>query len=231
MVLRAFLLLGWFLVAGGATAYHFGPGQEQAKLAAAADHAGAAASADPAVAVDELSAALAALPNGRAAEARTLRLAKAKAMMESSKLPEARAELETLVEELAADPKADAKLLADSRDALANNQYYNTWLMRLEGQGPEAWEPEIEAARQTYKLLAEQSDAAGDAAGATRHREDLEAAIRLARMDLSELQSKNLPKQCKGCCSCKNPGKKIGKKKREDVRSGGGAPPLDDGGH
>ena len=231
MVLRVFLLLGWFLVAGAATAYHFGPGQEQAQLAAAAAAAEEAQFVVADAKVAQLDAAIAALPSGRTAETRTLRLAKAKAMMQSSQLPEANVELLALNEELAADPSTDPKLLADARDALANSQYYVTWLLRLEGEGPDAWEPEIESSRQIYKLLAENAEASGDTVNAARHREDLEASIRLARMDLSELQSKNLPKQCKGCCSCKKPGKKVGQKKREDVRSGGAAPPLEDGGH
>ena len=90
-------------------------------------------------------------------------------------------------------PRDDmAKLLTEARSTLANSQYYMTWLMRLEGYGQEVWEPEIEAARQTYKLLAEQ---AADPKERQRHQEDLEAAVRLARMDLGELQGLPLPSQ------------------------------------
>jgi hypothetical protein len=67
--------------------------------------------------------------------------------------------------------------------------------MRLEGYQREDWEPEIEAARQNFSLLAEQAEAGGDAAGARRHEEDLESAVRLARMDLAELQGLPLPSQ------------------------------------
>ena len=67
--------------------------------------------------------------------------------------------------------------------------------MRLEGLTKEAWEPEIEAARQTYRLLAEQSESAGDTNAAKKNREDLESAVRLARMDLTELQGLPLPSQ------------------------------------
>jgi hypothetical protein len=67
--------------------------------------------------------------------------------------------------------------------------------MRLEGLGRDEWEPEAEAARQTYKLLAEDAARRGDPAAAARHREDLEASVRLARMDLSELQGLPLPSQ------------------------------------
>jgi hypothetical protein len=67
--------------------------------------------------------------------------------------------------------------------------------MRLEGQGREVWEPEAESARQNYKMLAEDAAKKGDAPAVRKHREDLEASIRLARMDLSELQGLPLPSQ------------------------------------
>jgi hypothetical protein len=67
--------------------------------------------------------------------------------------------------------------------------------MRLEGMPQDEWEPEIEAARENYKYLAEMAEKQGQADLAQRHREDLEAAIRLARMDLSELQGLPLPSQ------------------------------------
>ena len=53
----------------------------------------------------------------------------------------------------------------------------------------------------------------GRTASAKKHREDLESVIRLARMDLGELQGLDLPKQCSNCKSgqCKKPGKKPGK--------------------
>ena len=70
-----------------------------------------------------------------------------------------------------------------------------TWLMRLEGQPRDTWEPEVESARQTYRLLAEQSQKRGDAAAFEKNREDLESAIRLARLDLSALQGLPLPNQ------------------------------------
>jgi hypothetical protein len=115
--------------------------------------------------------------------------------MHAKQLSVANEELQTLVAELKDDAKADKNLLAEARSAYANSQYYLTWLMRLEGLTRDVWEPEIEAARQTYRLLAEESHAAGDAVSAKKHREDLESSIRLARMDLSELQGLPLPSQ------------------------------------
>ncbi|MBN9519519.1 hypothetical protein J0H58_13520 [bacterium] len=239
MAVRILLLTGWLLVGSAAAVAHwFGPGVDGRKLDLVAKHVRAAQTAvateDYTAAVEEYAAALKDLPEGRTADAQRIRLERAKAQMLAQQLPEAHGDLRTLVDEIGADAGADAKLLADARSTLANAQYYTTWLMRLEGLGRDEWEPEIEAARQTYRLLAEDADRRGDAAAATKHREDLESAVRLARMELSELQGLNLPKQCNGCCSCKGrkPGKKNGPApKQNDVRGAGGAPPIDDSGH
>jgi hypothetical protein len=115
-----------------------------------------------------------------------------KARMQASGLPVARQELESLVEQMLADKDTDAVLLADARQALARSQFFSTWLMRLEGLDRAAWEPEIEAARQNWRLLAENA-ATPDAA--KTHRADLEAAIRLERMELEDLQGLPLPSE------------------------------------
>jgi hypothetical protein len=199
MALRILLLTGWLLLGVAAAVAHFyGPGVERQKLDLVAKELraaeGYAAEGDYALAVESYNEALKALPEGRTGEARKIRLERAKAQMLAKELPEAHADLRVLVDELAADG-SDAKLLADARSSFANSQYYMTWLMRLEGLGRDTWEPEIEAARQTYKLLAEQADTRGDAADAKRYREDLESSVRLARMDLSDLQGLPLPSQ------------------------------------
>jgi hypothetical protein len=126
-----------------------------------------------------------------------------------SKLPDAEHELESLVEEVGADANAKPSEMRATREALANAQYYTTWLMRLEGAPREEWEPKIEASRQNYKLIAEdpalkeEASAASAAAGkggdekvaSLRAAENLEAAIRLERMSLSDLQGLPLPSQ------------------------------------
>jgi len=196
MALRILLLTAWVMLAVGWVSWHLGAGQDYVKLDDVSRHLraaeAAAADKDYPAAVERYNEALAALPPGRTSDARKIRLEKAKAQMLAKQLPDAHADLKGLVDELAADPAADPKLLADARSTLANSQYYMTWLMRLEGMGQDVWEPEIEAARQTYKLLAEQ---ATDPKDRQKHTEDLEAAIRLARMDLGELQGLPLPSQ------------------------------------
>ena len=179
------------------------------------------------------------LPEGRADDARRIRLQRAKVQMLGRQLPEANAALRELVDQLQDDKAADPKLRDEARETLANAQYYMTWLMRLEGLGADEWEPEIESARQTYRLLAEQSEAAGDKDSARKHREDLESAIRLARLDVGELQGLDIPKQCQNCKSgqCKKPGKsgkKPGRKKegeeKKDARGASSGPPPDNSG-
>ena len=211
--MRKLILFLWLLVPVTVGAYHYGPGQDRiradraAEMAARAEKAArdAALVADVqgdlaaktywAEAVDAYTEAIELLPNDRVDEGRALRLELAKAQMFVSGLPEARRNLEILVEELTGDEDADADLLADARGALANAQYYTTWLMRLEGAPRDEWEPEIEASRQNYKLIAESATEAGDEKLAMLSSENVESAIRLARMDLSELQGLPLPSQ------------------------------------
>ena len=197
--MRIFLLLLWLLVPIVVVAYHLGPGQEQQTLDEAAGLLAAvqqhAAAEEWALVVQKCDQALAKLPKERVAEGRRLILERAKARMLVKQLPVAHEEFKGLVDDLTADPSADPRLLAEAQSALANSQYYLTWLMRLEGKPQDEWEPQIEAARQTWRRLAEQAAADGQPTEAQRCREDLEAAIRLARMDLKELQGLPLPSQ------------------------------------
>ena len=197
--MRRIVLPVWCLVPVMVGAYHFGPGQERLVLDSAAtllQEAGAhAEAAQWAAAAGKYEAALSLLPASEIATARRTRLEQAKAQMFIKELPSAHASLKSLVDELEEDAGVDAELLADARSTLANSQYYMTWLMRLEGQPKERWEPEIESARQTYRLLAEEADARADSQASEKNRQDLESAIRLARMELTDLQGLPLPSQ------------------------------------
>lgn len=209
--MRKLVLFLWLLLPVGAAAYHWGPGQEHLRT----DHAAAAAARgrDAAELAREVQAtqsdqaarkhwadaeaafteALGALPAEHVEQGRRLRLERAAAMLQISKLPDARRELLGLVDELEADATVDAQLLADARSTLGNAQYYTTWLLRLEGEPRDVWEPEIEAARQNYKLVAARAEESGDAERSRVEGLNLEAALRLARMDLTELQGLPLP--------------------------------------
>ncbi len=237
--MRTLVLLGWLLVPVAFGAYHFGPGQERLRLDDAAtvlaEADRLAASQDWQSAVAKYDAAQAMLPEGRVEDVRRIRLKRAKAQMLAHQLPEASAALQDLVEQLQDDKTASQELRDEAREAQASAQYYITWLKRLEGLGPQEWEPDIESARQSYRSLAEKAESAGDQVAARRHREDLESAIRLARLDVGELQGLAIPTQCQGCKSgqCKKPGRKPSMSKSEqkkDARAASSGPPPDKSG-
>lgn len=199
--MRNILLVSWLLLPIGAWAYHEGPGQDRLALdesdaVLVAAHA-ATANGEWKEAVRRYEEALGKLPTkqeGVVAKAtiQRLQLELNKARMQASGLPDAREALDELVEEMEADPTADQQLLGEARQALARSQFYTTWLMRLEGLDRKEWEPEIEAARQNWRLLAEK---AGSEEEAATHRADLEAAIRLSRLEIEDLQGLPLPSE------------------------------------
>ena len=197
--MRILLIVAWLFAGLGGVIYHFGPGQEkmeidrinqmlkQARQSVEAE--------DWSKAVDQFDQVLADLPAEKKTESRGLMLEKAKAQMMAAELPKARETLESLLMEVRQDDEADARFVADVQSTLANSQYYMTWLMRLEGMPEEEWMPEIEAARQHYTQLTLDAKKFGDTELAVRSAEDLESTIRLARMDLGELQALPLPSQ------------------------------------
>jgi len=198
--MRNILLVSWLLLPIGAWAYHEGPGQDRKALEATDAVLVAAHKAADAgqwkEAVLHYEEAVKALPKNPDAldkrVAQRLQIELNKARMQASGLPVARDELETLVEQMTEDKDSDPQLLREARQALARAQFYSTWLMRLEGLDRQIWVPEIEAARQNWRLLAEQTD---DKQIAALHQKDLEAAIRLERMEIEDLQGLPLPSE------------------------------------
>lgn len=213
--MRKLLLAAWLLIPVGAFAYHLGPGQDLVRLDDAEE---ALANADKHLleaqklaeesgdeearsayqaAKEAYEEALALLPDDALSTRRRVLLERAKCRMQISELPTANKELVNLLDDLMGDQEdgleVDADLLYDTRHALANSEYYMTWLMRLEGLNREEWGPRIDSARQTFKLLAEEEGHGQEKQKALE--EDLEAAIRLARIDLTELQGLPLPSQ------------------------------------
>lgn len=273
--MRTLILMAWLLVPLAAVAYHYGPGQRQlcvddvGRLLKQAEALAEAGRQPEAVAAYRQ--ALDLMPDELVPQQRRARLEMARLQMTSQMLPEAYLELIALVDELREDPDPDPKFTRDAEAALANARYYLTWLLRLEGAPRDVWEPEIEAARQTFRELAEDAEKERDGAengvasastegttevtytvdvsstaksdendSARRYREDLEATIRLARMDLDELQGLSLPCQCRGCCSgdckgnkkskCKKKGKGKGGEEKKDARGASSGPPPDNTG-
>jgi hypothetical protein len=198
--MRKTILFGlWLLVPVVLLAYHFGPGQTRLAMDRAAKKIAEAraleAEEDWQGAYLAWGEALAETPLTQSAPRMELRLSQAHARMFTGELPEAMQDLDGLLAE-ARHVEADAVLQREIRGTLATTQYYVAWLMRLEGATAEEWLPPADSARQNFRLLAEQTQgekAVGD------YEKNLEAAVRLARMDLAELQLLPLPKCCSGC--------------------------------
>lgn len=243
--MRTVLMVVMLITPAVGIAYHYGPGQALVALDDASNQIQKAEEfvrqEKYAQAITAFDAALGRIPSDRVDLNRRVRLERAKARLMNQGLAEAYDELTALKDESdAAGTTVPAEFTADLRRTTAHAQYYMTWLQRLEGEPRAAWEPDIEAARQNYKLLADAARANGHNQDAVQLEGDLESAIRLARMDLSELQALPLPKQCQGCCSgnckgkCNGKGKNRGQgkseEKKEDARGAGAGPPPDEKG-
>ena len=183
----------WLLIPLGIVAYHYGPGQEHLALDHTEDHLEVAREAmkkeDWGVAIEAYQKALSELPKDQKDVSRRIQLEIAKAKMQHAQLPEAREDLIELVAEINGDTNASTDLKEDALSTLANARYYMTYLMKLEGLPAAEWEPEIEAARQEYKLLAMTG------VDKAKHKLDLDAAVRLARADPTELYGLPIPNQ------------------------------------
>lgn len=191
--MRIILATLWLLVPLGFAAYHYGPGQEQVKLddteALLSEARSAVRNENWNTAIEFYQKALAKLPKENKEDSIRIQLEIAKAQIQSSGLPEAREDLASLVSQLNDDPSISSGLKEEALSALANARYYMTYLMKLEGLPAEEWEPEIEAARQEYKLLAQTGS------DKKKHLADLESAIRLARAEPTELYGLPIPSQ------------------------------------
>jgi hypothetical protein len=75
--------------------------------------------------------------------------------MQAGELPEALAEMETLLT-LMQKEGAPQKRIDEVRANVGTASYYAAWLMRLEGAAREEWTAEAENARQHFRLLSEE---------------------------------------------------------------------------
>jgi hypothetical protein len=226
---KKILLTLWLLVPVVLLAYHFGPGQARLNTEHAAQSIIKARAFEAAEqwpeAVQAWADALAATPVDKLTERFQLRLAHANARIYVGELPEAMEDMEKLLAETQT-AKAAVALQAEVRGSLGTARYYAAWLMRLEGAPTEEWLVQAESARQHFRLLAEETKGTTLAAD---HEKNLEATVRLERMDLSELQGLPLPKKCSGCknvcqkcrgqsqSKCENPSEK----EKKDARGAG----------
>eukprot|EP01025_Chloroclados_australasicus_P023395 TRINITY_DN23737_c1_g1_i1.p1 TRINITY_DN23737_c1_g1~~TRINITY_DN23737_c1_g1_i1.p1 ORF type:complete len:201 (-),score=29.28 TRINITY_DN23737_c1_g1_i1:215-817(-) len=200
--MRRVIVAAWCFVPILFLGFHFGAPGKRLQTLDQVDHLirqakHSVAQNDWEVAVEQFDAAMGLVPPEMVTETRQIMLEKCKAQMMAKQLPQAHSNLQAMLDDMLAEPtdQQDDQLIRETRSSLANSQYYMTWLMRLEGEPEERWMPELESARQHYKLISEQLKDKGDAVAAKKFEEDLESSIKLARMDLSELQGLPLPSQ------------------------------------
>jgi len=232
---RKLFLYAWLLAPVALLAYHYGPGQAGLARDAAAGKIELARQLeqkeDWREAVTAYDEALARLPATESSTRWQLRLARSKARMYAGELPEAISDMEGQLAEMEKG-LAPARSTQEVRAALGMAQYYAAWLMRLEGAPTAEWNVQVENARQHFRLLAEEN-LSSDPPAAKVHQENLESSIRLARMDLSELQGMPLPKFCQGCknvsqkcrCQSESKGKKPAEKPKDARGAGSGERP------
>ena len=100
-----------------------------------------------------------------------------------------------LSEQLLNDPALatmPAEFRDEARELSGRIHYFAAWVMRLEGAGRELWMEQAELARQNYRLLVEHP--AKPEAVESRQR-DLESAVQLQRLSLTELMGRPLPEE------------------------------------
>jgi hypothetical protein len=221
----------WLLIPVLVVAWHQGPGQAYQLRDDAGQwlRQGAAAADQESWAAAEscFAKALDALPADAVDERRAVQLARSRALVRSGQMVEGQQQLAQLLADLQGESQIDKRLLAEVRHESAWASYYAAWQMRLDGASAEEWKPEAEQARQQFRLLAEASATADQRVALE---ENLEAAIRLEQMDLSELVARPKPKNCpecqglckrkrKGASQCEQPGNKPGTPKTpQDAR-------------
>jgi hypothetical protein len=121
----------------------------------------------------------------------------------------------------------------ESRELAGRIHYYAGWVMRLEGAGRELWMEEAELSRQSFRLLAEQGKASGAGNYAEEQQENLESAVQLQRLSLTELMARPLPKEgqrMSGQGLSEQMAKRRGQRGKKPGRGENEDGPSDDGG-
>ena len=244
MQLRKIAMLAWFAAPLLVISWHYGPGQSALARNLAASHVSvartAAAQADYAAASDAFTAALAGLPPDDPARL-PIELEQAMASAASGELLQGMDQMSDVIKRLNERGEGNGELARATRSELGEAHYHAAWLMRLEGASTDEWTAEVDEARQHFRLLAETTS---DPVEVEISSKNLESAVRLQRLDLTELKGMALPKKCSGNCQnlsqskrkqresrSKKPGEGKGKntedirqeiKKEKDKGAGGG---------
>ncbi len=222
----------WLLIPLALTGLHFGPGRswlardDAATLLRTADRLAQQEQWDQAAI--HYTKALAALPQPTTEDRLPLEVALGRARVMAGEIVEGQELLAQSLAEMERTGQSNSPLAREAHYELGTASYYAAWIMRMEGATAEEWLPEAEQARQQFRWVAENSEAA--VTDESQH--SLEATIRLEQMDLSELLALPKPKKCPNCkqghCQrkrkqslgkCESPGEEKGQEpKEQDAR-------------
>ncbi len=166
---------------------------------------------------------------------RSVRCARARALVRSGEIWTGIGELEGLLEELDTNGQGGTPVARGSREELATAYYYGARLLRLSGMPAQEWQVESGKARQQFRYLAENAREKGAEEASVAYQRNLELVLNLEQSSLVEIQGKPLPKDSprtsnnanRPCSNCKKKGPKPPQKK--DGRGAGGAEEIRDG--
>ncbi len=103
-----------------------------------------------------------------------------------------------MIDAVIADPKFHDQpeaLQNEARELSGRIHYHAAWVMRLEGAQKDLWMEEAELSRQNFRLLSEETLEAGRTNLSQLQQTNLESAVRLQRMSLTELMARPLPEE------------------------------------
>lgn len=106
-----------------------------------------------------------------------------------------------MVDKVISDPRFSSQpepLQREARELAGRIHYHAAWVMRLEGAQRDLWMEEAELARQNFRMLAEDNLTRGYTNYSQLQMTNLETAVRLQRMSLTELMAKPLPEEGQG---------------------------------
>ena len=165
--MRKFFTLLWLLCPVAAVYYHYTEGPGQVTRIQARQHVAAIRAAeqaeepDYAHLIEEYDKLDAELPADISERTRhQIRLAKAKARLETLDVAGATEELTQLLQECARVHGEEAKITRATRETLGKAHYYAAYLLKTSGAPEAEWRPYAERTRQIFRFLAEHQDTA-----------------------------------------------------------------------
>lgn len=215
--MRKYLVLFWLLLPLPVVVVHFGRGQEWLALDMADDQIRLAQDAEKRKdwkLADELyQNAAKLLPRDKTDLKLRVNLAQVRVRYGMGDGPAAIDMVDNLMEDRTfAD--MPAAFHRETRAMAGRIHYYAAWVMRLEGASRDLWMEQADLARQNFRLLAEQDAAAnvntstgaatatptavpppGAKSEAAKRLENLESAVQLERIGLTELMARPMPKE------------------------------------